>query len=181
MDSYRRIPLSKPFEGARRISPELYMSGVASAFLGYQLGRTKSVDAFYRILEDHLISVRNVWRSPDYDASRVVCCFVKLESQAISVNHREIMRVLSSALGLEYREVRGTTSRNARIFDVLGPDYSVLAFLPLFSYTLISYDRITRRVIKNMRGDRFVKFAWRADFTSEFLRRIQEIVLNVLK
>ena len=181
MDSYRRIPLSKPFEGARRISPELYMSGVASAFLGYQLGRTKSVDDFYRILEDHLISVRNVWRSPDYDASRVVCCFVKLESQAISVNHREIMRVLSSALGLEYREVRGTTSRNARIFDVLGPDYSVLAFLPLFSYTLISYDRITRRVIKNMHGDRFVKFAWRAAFTSEFLRRIQEIVLNVLK
>ena len=49
MDSYRRIPLSKPFEGVRRISPELYMSGVASAFLGYQLGRTKSVDDFYRI------------------------------------------------------------------------------------------------------------------------------------
>lgn len=74
----------------------------------------------------------------------------------------------------------GPWSRNARLFDLRGPEASILAFLPVYSYLVQAYDILTRRHIKNMGGSRFDKFAWRATFTSEFIRRLQELGFNIL-
>lgn len=177
---YRRISLSKPYSDVRRISPDFYMSGLGSVFVGDALVRSKGVEDVYRIVSSQLQSYLSLRLSSSFSESGIVCCAVSLPTLAISVNHRELMRVCSSWFSLEFVECRGSMSRNARLFDLRGPEASILAFIPVYSYLVQVYDILTRRHIKNMGGSRFDKFAWRATFTSEFIRRLQELGFNIL-
>lgn len=168
----RRGTFVSRFTDAERITPDTYVNGLGECFLAAHLPSTRCLDDFYKRVEVMLSDYHDLRKSGTPDGDRVVALFVRMPTVGISVSHRTVVACMSSIFGFEYSEVRLTTSRNAKVFDLRGRRLDILAFLPVFKYVLAVYDRLSREYVTSLRCSTAEKRVRRKEWTAVFCEHL---------
>lgn len=89
--------------------------------------------------------------------------------------------MLASYFGIEYREVKGVGA-HSRCFDLRGCERDVMGFVPVYDFISRAYELgfFLHQMMELRHLSRREKFAERIVWTDEFIRSMQEELLNQL-
>ncbi len=189
--------MGKPYDDCPRLGSSYYFRQWVPFYVSSQLGVLQQMEGVFTISDimgvfSHIMRGWFDCRSEAEGFDRVVCCMITPGTRftsrrvghtmtQVTPNHRRLVSVLAPYFGIEYREVKGVGA-HSRCFDLRGREYDVMGFVPVYDFISRAYELgfFLHQMMELRHLSRREKFAERIVWTDEFIRSMQEELLNLL-